>query len=55
MNTTYRHHSDKARAIARRGYFVSAGRFAFDAFLFSVTVGIWGFIISMMILKWVMP
>ena len=28
---------------------------AFDAFLFSITVGIWGFIISMMILKWVMP
>lgn len=56
MNTTYRHHSDKARASIRRGYYIgSVGRFAFDAFLFSITVGIWGFIISMMILKWVMP
>jgi hypothetical protein len=28
---------------------------AFDAFVFTITVGIWGFVISMMILKWVMP
>ena len=55
MNTTQRHHSDKARAIARRGYFVGVVRFAFDAFLFSVTVGIWGFILAMFALKWVMP
>lgn len=28
---------------------------AFDAFLFSITVGIWGFILAMFALKWVMP
>lgn len=28
---------------------------AFDAFLFSITVGIWGAILSLMALKWVMP
>ena len=28
---------------------------AFDAFLFSITVGIWGFILALFALKWVMP
>jgi len=27
----------------------------FDAFVITVTVGIWGAILSLMILKWVMP
>lgn len=40
----------RAKAQAR-----AAGRLAFDAFLFSATVGIWGFILSLMALKWVMP
>lgn len=40
----------RAKAQAR-----AAGRLAFDAFIFSITVGIWGFILSLMALKWVMP
>lgn len=40
----------RAKALSR-----SVGRLVFDAFLFSITVGIWGAILSLMILKWVMP
>jgi len=40
----------RAKAQAR-----AAGRLAFDAFLFSITVGIWGAVLSLMVLKWVMP
>lgn len=39
----------------RVGTIRAAGRLAFDAFLFSITVGIWGAVLSLMILKWVMP
>lgn len=39
----------------RVGTIRAVGRMAFDAFLFSATVGIWGFILSLMALKWVMP
>ncbi len=31
------------------------GQLAFDAFLFSIPVGIWGAVLSLMVLKWVMP
>ena len=55
MKTTYtpRHEVLRAKLKANASYGI--GQLAFDAFLFSITVGIWGCVISMMILKWVMP
>lgn len=40
----------RAKALSR-----AVGRLAFDAFLFTITVGVWGAILSLMALKWVMP